>query len=179
MKVKGEIGPCGGSSHQNHTHGVGVTGAGTPASQDDDDIALLEEASDLAWKLNQKYFQNATFNLISSVETSCTDPVVAVQEPAHTRTHFHGKVNAHVNVLCPHIIGWFSVQDRKDAAVQVGLACRLGVTGHGEDGSTGPVPGDQVCGPADIQTAVNVKEKLVKIISSLLNYLQLCKCGQD
>lgn len=50
----------------------------------------------------------------------------------------------------------------------MGLACRLGVAGHGEDGSTGPVPGEQVCGPADIQTAVNGKEKIFKIISSLL-----------
>lgn len=42
--------PLGCSSHQNHTHGVGVTRARTPAGQDDDNVPLLEEASDLAWK---------------------------------------------------------------------------------------------------------------------------------
>lgn len=40
-------------SHQDHTHGVGVTGAWAPAGQDDDNIPLLEEASDLACKWNQ------------------------------------------------------------------------------------------------------------------------------
>lgn len=40
--------PVGCSSHQNHTHGVGVTGAWTPAGQDDDNISFFEEASDLA-----------------------------------------------------------------------------------------------------------------------------------
>lgn len=73
-----------------------------------------------------------------------------------TPTHFHGKVHAHVNVLCPHIVGGLCVQDRKDATVQVGLASRLSVTGDGEDGSAGPVPGDQVCGPGDVQTCQSI-----------------------
>lgn len=73
-----------------------------------------------------------------------------------TPTHFHGKVHAHVNVLCPHIVGGLCVQDRKDATVQVGLASRLSVTGDGEDGSAGPVSGDQVCGPGDVQTCQSI-----------------------
>ncbi len=48
--------PGGCSSHQNHTHGVSVTGAWTPAGQDDDNISLFEEASGLAWKLNTTHF---------------------------------------------------------------------------------------------------------------------------
>lgn len=56
MKAEGESSPIGCSSHQNHTHGVGVTGAGAPAGQDDDNVALFEEASDLAWKPNQNHF---------------------------------------------------------------------------------------------------------------------------
>ncbi len=40
------------SGNKNHAHGVGVTGAWTPAGQDDDNISLFEEASDFAWKLN-------------------------------------------------------------------------------------------------------------------------------
>lgn len=38
----------GGLLHWNHTHGVGVTGAGTPAGQHDNDVAGLEESSSLA-----------------------------------------------------------------------------------------------------------------------------------
>lgn len=45
-------------------------------------------------------------------------------------------------------MGGLGVEDWEDAAVQVGLASCLGVTGHGQDGGTGPVPGDQVGGPA-------------------------------
>lgn len=40
------------SGHQNYTHGVGVTGSWAPASQDNDDISLSEEASGFAWKIN-------------------------------------------------------------------------------------------------------------------------------
>lgn len=46
--------PGGCSGHQNHTHGVGVTGTWTPAGQHDDNVSLFEEASGLAWKLNRK-----------------------------------------------------------------------------------------------------------------------------
>lgn len=67
-------------------------------------------------------------------------------------THIHGAVDAHVDVLCPHVVGGLGVEDGEDAAVQVGLASRLGVTGHGEDGGAGPVPGDQVGGPAHTRT---------------------------
>lgn len=59
-------------------------------------------------------------------------------------THVHGRVDTHVNVLCPHIMGGLAVEDREDSTVQVGLASRLCITGHSEDGGTGPVPGDQV-----------------------------------
>jgi len=64
-------------------------------------------------------------------------------------THFHCKVDAHVNVFCPHVVGGLGVEDWEDPAVQVGLARRLGITGHSEDWSTGPVPGDQVGRPAN------------------------------
>lgn len=63
-------------------------------------------------------------------------------------THIHGKVDTHVDVLCPHVIGRLRVQDREYATVQVSLTSSLGVTGHSKDGGTGPVPGDQVGGPA-------------------------------
>lgn len=59
-------------------------------------------------------------------------------------THFHGKVDAHVHVLGPHVVGRLGVQNREDAAVQVGLASGLSVPGHSQDGSTRPVPGEQV-----------------------------------
>lgn len=101
-------------SHLNHAHGVGVTRAGTPASQDDDNVALLEETSGLA--------------------------------------HFHCEIDSHIDILCPNIMRGLGVQDREDPTVEVGLASRLGVTGHGEDGSTGPVPGEQVGRPADRHT---------------------------
>lgn len=64
------------------------------------------------------------------------------------RTHFHGKVDSHVDIFCPNVVGWFGVQDGEDTAVQVGLASCLGVTGHSEDRSTGPVPGDLLGRPA-------------------------------
>lgn len=73
-------------------------------------------------------------------------------ELPQTLTHVHGKVDAHVDILCPHIVGGLGVEDWEDAAVQVGLASCLGVTGHGQDGGTGPVPGDQVGGPAHART---------------------------
>lgn len=63
-------------------------------------------------------------------------------------THFHGKVDAHVNVLCPHVVGGLVVEDGEDAAVQVALSCGLIVTGHGNDGGAGAVPGDELGGPA-------------------------------
>jgi len=44
--------PGGRSGHLNHAHGVGVTGAGAPAGQDDHHVSGFEEASRLAWKLN-------------------------------------------------------------------------------------------------------------------------------
>lgn len=59
-------------------------------------------------------------------------------------THFHGKVDAHVYVLGPHIVGGLGVENREDTAVQVRLASSLSVPGHSQDGSTRPVPGDQV-----------------------------------
>lgn len=46
-------------------------------------------------------------------------------------------------------MGGLVVEDGEDASVQVGLAGRLAVTGHGDDGRAGAVPGDQVGGPAD------------------------------
>lgn len=55
MKVEGESSPDDCSGHRNHTHGVGVTRAWTPASQDDDNVSLFEEASGLAWKINVKH----------------------------------------------------------------------------------------------------------------------------
>lgn len=61
--------------------------------------------------------------------------------------HIHGTVDTHVNVLGPHIVGRLGVENGEDAAVQVGLASRLSVTGHSKDGGAGPVPGDQVGGP--------------------------------
>lgn len=63
-------------------------------------------------------------------------------------THFHGEVDTQVHILCPHVVGGLGVEDREDAAVQVGLASCLGVTGHSKDGGTGPVPGEKVGGPA-------------------------------
>lgn len=83
----------------------------------------------------------------SSIQTHvlCTIPnstIAARDRFPQTPTHFHGKVHPHVNVLCPHIVGWLCVQDRKDATVQVGLSSCLSVTGDSEDGSAGPVPGD-------------------------------------
>lgn len=63
-------------------------------------------------------------------------------------THVHGEVDAHVDVLGPHIVGGLGVQDGEDAAIQVSLASCLGVTGHGQDWGTRPVPGDQVGRPA-------------------------------
>ena len=65
-------------------------------------------------------------------------------------THIHGEVDTHVDVLCPHVVGGVSVEHREDAAVQVSLASCLSVTAHGDDGGTGPVPGDQVGGPAHV-----------------------------
>lgn len=59
-------------------------------------------------------------------------------------TQFHGEVDAHVHVLCPHIVGRLGVENREDAAVQVGLASGLSVPGHSQDGSARAVPGDQV-----------------------------------
>lgn len=58
MKVKeGSSTACVGcSGHKNHTHGVGVTGAGAPAGQDDHNVALFEETSGLAWKMKSKTF---------------------------------------------------------------------------------------------------------------------------
>ncbi len=47
-------------------------------------------------------------------------------------------------LLSPHVMGGLGVEDGEDAAVQVGLASCLSVTGHSKDGGTGPVPGDQV-----------------------------------
>lgn len=63
-------------------------------------------------------------------------------------THIHGKVDTHVDVFCPHIIGRLGVEDRENATVQVSLTGSLGITGHSKDGGTRPVPGDQVGGPA-------------------------------
>lgn len=59
-------------------------------------------------------------------------------------------------------MGGFRVEDGEDAPVQVGLASRLSVTGHGEDGGAGPVPGDQVGGPAhaEMQTRSRVGDRL-------------------
>lgn len=45
-------------------------------------------------------------------------------------------------------MGGSSVEDRKDATVQVSLASSLGVTGYGQDGGARPVPGDKVGRPA-------------------------------
>lgn len=42
-------------------------------------------------------------------------------------------------------MGWFFAQDGEDAPVEVGLARRLVVTGHSNDGSPWAVPGHQVC----------------------------------
>lgn len=72
-------------------------------------------------------------------------------EEASGLAHIHGKVDAHVDVVCPHIVGGLGVEDGENAAVQVGLASRLGVTSHSKDGSTWPVSGDQVGGPANTQ----------------------------
>lgn len=55
-------------------------------------------------------------------------------------------------------MGVLVVQDWEDATVQVGLSGRLGVTGHCDDGRTGPVPGDQVGGPA--HTQLSIKEEV-------------------
>lgn len=66
-------------------------------------------------------------------------------------THFHSEVDTLVHVLGPHVVRWFGVEDGEDAAVQVALTGSLSVTGHGEDRGAGPVPGDQVGGPAQTQ----------------------------
>jgi len=49
-------------------------------------------------------------------------------------------------------VGGLVEQHGEDAAVQVGLARRLGVTRHGDDGGAGAVPGDQVGRPAEQNT---------------------------
>lgn len=141
MKVKGESGAArfGCSGNQNHTHGVGVTGARTPASQDDDNISLFEEATDF--------------------------------------THIHGKVDAHVHVLCPHVVGRLGVEHREDAAVQVSLAGCLGITGHGKDGGTRPVPGDQVGGPARAQIH-KVEHKRFIFTFRIFCWNSYVRCGQ-
>lgn len=64
-------------------------------------------------------------------------------------TSFHGKVHTQVNILCPDIIGRLGVEHGVDTTVQVGLAGGLATAGHGNDGGTGPVPGQHVSGPAD------------------------------
>lgn len=143
------------SSHQNHTHGVGVTRAWTPAGQDDHNVPLLEEASDLAWKCNQKLFRKAVVKRMPRAQ-SCPVDNGCMRTLQQTPTHFHGEVHSHVNILRPHVIGWICVQDRENAAVQVGLASCLSVTGDGQDGSAGPVPGDQVCGPGGVKTRQSI-----------------------
>lgn len=76
------------------------------------------------------------------------DDNITLFEEASGLAHIHGKVDTHVNVLCPHIVGGLGVEHGEDSPVEVGLASCLGITGHREDGGAGPVPGDQVGGPA-------------------------------
>lgn len=66
-------------------------------------------------------------------------------------THLHGEVDAHVDVLCPDVVGGLVVEDGEDAAVQVALAGGLLVTRHGHDGGAWAVPGQQVGRPATTQ----------------------------
>lgn len=60
-------------------------------------------------------------------------------------TNIHAQVHAEVHILCPGVVGGFFAQDREDAAVEVGLARCLLVTGDSNDGSPRAVPGHQVC----------------------------------
>lgn len=62
-------------------------------------------------------------------------------------TNIHAQVHAEVHILRPRAVGWIFAEHGEDAAVEVGLAGRLVVTGHGDDGSARAVPGHQVCGP--------------------------------
>ncbi|TNN45221.1 hypothetical protein EYF80_044574 [Liparis tanakae] len=114
--------PGGRSGHLHHAHGVGVTGARAPAAQD-----------------TNVHFPGASPGSLPRCALPCSRRL----------TDIHGEVDAQVDVLGPHVVGRLGVEHGEDAAVQVRLAGRLGVTGHGQDGRTGPVPGDQVGGPAD------------------------------
>lgn len=62
-------------------------------------------------------------------------------------TNFQGKVDAHVHILSPHVIGGFGVENRVDATVKVALAGSLTTAGHSNNGGTGPVPWQQVSRP--------------------------------
>lgn len=83
-------------------------------------------------------------------------------------THFHGKVDAHVHVLGPNIVGWLGVEHREDAAVEVRLASGLSVPGHSQDGSARPVPGDQVGRSA----RVHKERRLVSALPQRLLFIQ-------
>lgn len=98
---------------------------------------------------------------ITCLTSACR--LVSLHLTSSSLTHVHGKVDTQVDILGPHIVGGGSIQDREDAAVQVSLASCLGITGHSDDGGTGPVPGQQVGGPA--QTQKHTAEHLYDLTS--------------
>lgn len=86
-------------------------------------------------------------------------------------TNFHGKAHAHVDVLCPDVVGGFGVEHRVDAAVQVGLAGCLATAGQSNDGGTGPVPRQHVSRPAG--NTYKILQNTAELLSIFIQWAHL------
>lgn len=55
-------------------------------------------------------------------------------------TNIHAQGDAQVHILSPGVLSRVFAEHGEDAAVQVGLACRLLIAGDGDDGGPWAVP---------------------------------------
>lgn len=136
--------------HQHHPHSVGVTGPGTPAGHNQGHITRLEEVAVLSCRAMAKT-NRLLFNNNNTPRPPPDRRGGGGSSPGGETlllTDLQGEIHAHVDVLCPDIVGSFGVEDGVDAAVEVRLAGGLSTAGHSDDGCSRPVPGQHVGRPA-------------------------------